>query len=149
ASKLGSAQHNYEKLQLKQVTDTTLKESSKIEIDKLAIEQARREVELLKERIEWHKKSSEATYNIISSKKARAENKLNEIKRGIEGFEAKADRDGVVVYKTKWNGEKPKVGENTWSGQPLMEIPDLNSLLAEALVAEVDVGKIKLGQRAE
>src|SRR5581483_376358 len=91
------------------------------ELDMLGIEQARREVEALKERIEWHRKSSDATYNIIASKKARAENKVNEIRRGMENFQAKADRDGVVVYKSKWNGEKFQIGETVWSGFPVLD----------------------------
>ena len=47
--------------------------------------------------------------------------------------------DGVVVYKVKWNGERYRVGENVWSGMPIIEIPELNTILAEALVPEVDI----------
>src|SRR5581483_1289880 len=119
------------------------------ELDMLGIEQARREVEALKERIEWHRKSSDATYNIIASKKARAENKVNEIRRGMENFQAKADRDGVVVYKSKWNGEKFQIGETVWSGFPVLDIPQLDTIRAEAFVPEVDIGRIRLDQRAE
>lgn len=67
----------------------------------------------------------------------------------MERFQAKADRDGVVIYKSKWNGDKYRVGENTWSGQSILEIPDLNTIIAEAFVPEVDIGKIKTGQRVE
>lgn len=148
-SRLAAAENNYEKLKLKQTRDLRYEALNKVEEDRLAFEQARREVEALKERIEWHKKSSEATYQIIVSKKTRAENKVNDIKKGMENFQAKADRDGVVIYKTKWNGDKYRVGENVWMGQSLLEIPDLNTIIAEAFVPEVDVGKIKLGQRAE
>ena len=149
AAKLAEAETRREKLKLKQGMVATVEKAVQIELDSLDYEQARREVEALKERIEWHKKSSEANYKIIASKKARAENKVSEIQRGIEGFATKADRDGVLVYKTKWNGERYQVGENAWSGQPIVEIPDLNTIIAEALVPEVDVGKIQLGQRAE
>jgi HlyD family secretion protein len=148
-SKLAAAQNNYEKLKLKQSRDMQVEVFNKVEEDRLAFEQARREVEAFKERLDWHKKSSEATYQIIVSKKARAENKVNEIKKGMENFQAKADRDGVVIYKTKWNGEKFRVGESVWMGQSLLEIPDLNTIIAEAYVPEVDIGKIKPGQPAE
>ncbi len=148
-SKLAAAENNYEKFKLKQTRDLRVEALNKVEEDRLAFEQARREVEAMKERIEWHKKSSEATYQIIVSKKARAENKVNEIKKGMENFQAKADRDGVVIYKTKWNGEKFRVGESVWMGQSLLEIPDLNTIIAEAYVPEVDIGKIKPGQPAE
>jgi multidrug efflux pump subunit AcrA (membrane-fusion protein) len=148
-TKLAAAENNYEKLKLKQERDLGVESFTKVENDRLAFEQARREVEATKERIEWHKKSSEATYQIIVSKKTRAENKVNEIKKGMENFQAKADRDGVVIYKTKWNGEKYRVGESVWTGLSLLEIPDLNTIVAEAYIPEVDIGKIKPGQSAE
>ncbi|HEU0185021.1 MAG TPA: efflux RND transporter periplasmic adaptor subunit [Blastocatellia bacterium] len=148
-TKLAAAENNYEKLKLKQERDMGVEAFTKVENDRLAFEQARREVEAIKERIEWHKKSSEATYQIIVSKKTRAENKVNEIKKGMENFQAKADRDGVVIYKIKWNGEKFRVGESVWTGLSLLEIPDLNTIVAEAYIPEVDIGKIKPGQSAE
>jgi HlyD family secretion protein len=148
-SRLAAAENNYEKLKLKQTRDLGVESINKVEEDRLAFEQARREVEAIKERLEWHKKSSEATYQIIASKKTRAENKVNEIKKGMENFQAKADRDGVVIYKTKWNGDKFRVGENVWMGQSILEIPELNTIIAEAYVPEVDIGKVKTGQRAE
>ncbi|HEU0176442.1 MAG TPA: efflux RND transporter periplasmic adaptor subunit [Blastocatellia bacterium] len=148
-SRLAAAENNYEKLKLKQTRDMQIEALNKVELDRLAFEQARREVEALKERLDWHKKSSEATYQIIASKKTRAENKVNEIKKGMENFQAKADRDGVVIYKTKWNGDKFRVGESVWMGQSILEIPDLSTIIAEAYVPEVDIGKIKPGQRAE
>jgi HlyD family secretion protein len=149
SARLATAENQYEKFKLKQGISPEVETSRNIELDRLALEQAKREYEALKDRLSWHKRSSEATYNVIASKKARAENKVNMIKMGMETFQAKTDRDGVVIYKTKWNGEKFQVGENTWSGQPIMEIPDLNTIVAEALVPEVDVGKIKIGQKAE
>lgn len=148
-SRLAAAENNYEKLKLKQARDLRIEALNKVEEDRLAYEQARREVEALKERLDWHKKSSEATYQIIVSKKTRAENKVNQIKKGMENFQAKADRDGVVIYKTKWNGDKFRVGETIWMGQSILEIPELNTIIAEAFVPEVDIGKVKPGQRAE
>jgi multidrug efflux pump subunit AcrA (membrane-fusion protein) len=148
-AKLAEAEANYEKLKLKQRISSDIEASRNVELDMLAVEQARREVEALQERLEWHKKSSEATYNIIASRKTRAENKVAQINQGRANFQAKADRDGVVVYKTKWNGEKYQIGENVWSGQPILDIPDLNTIRAEAFVPEVDIGKIQLEQRVE
>ncbi len=148
-SRLAQAENNFEKLKLKQTNDPNFDVPNKVEEDRLALEQARREVEALKERIEWHKKSSEATYQIIQSKKYRAENKVAQINDGMKNFQSKADRDGVVIYKTKWNGERFQVGENVWSGQTILEIPNLTTIIVEAFVPEVDLGKIKEGQRAE
>jgi HlyD family secretion protein len=148
-SRLAAAENKFEKLKLKQGAGSDLEASNVIEKDNLAVEQAKREVDALKERIEWHKKASEASYNILASRKVRAENRVGLIQKGLEGFQAKADRDGVVVYKVKWNGERFRVGESVWSGMPVIELPELNTILAEALVPEVDIGKVKIGQNAE
>ena len=149
AARLAESQNKFEKLKLKQGAGTEIEASNVIEKDNLAVEQARREVEALKERMEWHKKSSEAAYNIILSRKSRAENRVSSIQKGMEGFQAKSDREGVVVYKVKWNGERYRVGETVWSGMPVIEIPELNTILAEALVPEVDIGKVRIGQQTE
>jgi HlyD family secretion protein len=149
-ARLAEAETKHEKSKLKQEgVGVEIVSARQVELDRLAVEQAKREVEALKERIDWHQKSSEATFKIIASKKTRAENKVNEIKRGIENFDVRSDREGVVVYKLKWNGERYQVGESCWSGMPVLEIPDLNTILVEAFVPEVDVGKIRIGQRAE
>lgn len=148
-SKLAAAENKYEKSKLKQTTTTAIASSNDIERDRLELEQATREVRLLKEQIDWHIKSSEATYKIIESTKVRAQNKVGDIQQALESFQSKATRDGVVIYKTKWNGERFKVGESVWMGQSILEIPELSTILAEAFVPEVDVGKIKSGQRAE
>ena len=55
----------------------------------------------------------------------------------------------MAIYKVKWNGDRYQVGENVWSGQSIIEIPDLNTIVAEAYIPEVDLGRLKLGQRAE
>ena len=149
SSKLAAAENKFEKAKLKQGGGVVMQASNDIEKDNLAVEQARREVEALKERMDWHKKASDASYNIIGTRKARAENRVNSIQKGMEGFQAKSDREGVVVYKVKWNGERVRVGESVWSGMPVIEIPELSTILAEALVPEVDIGKVKIGQHAE
>jgi len=148
-AKLAAAKNKYENFKLKQATATDVVASGDIESDKLGLEQARQEVEALQGQIEWHKKSSEATYKIIASKKNRAENKVNLFKSRMENFTAKADRDGIVIYKPKWNGDRFQVGENVWSGQSIIEIPDLNTIIAEAFIPEVDLGRLKLSQHAE
>ncbi len=56
--------------------------------------------------------------------------------------------DGMVVYGTSWNGKKIKVGDEVGRWQPLIAtIPDLNSLYSEAIVKEIDIAKIKVGQK--
>jgi multidrug resistance efflux pump len=149
-ARLADAENRHQKMRLKQEgISPDLKASRDLELDRLSLEQASREVEALKGRIRWHQSSSDAAFKIIGSKKARAQFKVDEIKKGMESFEVKSDRDGILVYKVKWNNTRYQVGENCYSGQPLMEIPDLITILVEAYVPEVDIGKLKPGQHVE
>jgi len=145
-SKLAELQHKYETLKLKQQTNTQIANSITVEKDRLATQQAEQEVAAITEKLNWYKKSSEASYNVVLSQKARAENKVNKIQAGIAKLQTQADREGVVVYKTRWNGEKFQIGETVWPGQPIMEIPDLKTIIAQAYVPEVDLGKVKIDQ---
>lgn len=145
-SKLAQLQHKYETLKLKQQTNTQIANSITVEKDRLATQQAEQEVAAITEKLNWYKKSSEASYNVVLSQKARAENKVNKIQTGIAKLQTQADREGVVVYKTRWNGEKFQIGETVWPGQPIMEIPDLKTIIAQAYVPEVDLGKVKIDQ---
>ena len=147
--RLAAAENNFEKLKLKQTMSTQFDVQIDAERDRLAYEQARTEVAALKERMSWHKKSSEATYQIIATKKGRFQNRVDSIKRGMETFQTKSDREGVVIYKVKWNGERFQVGETVWGSQAVLEIPDLNTLIAESSIPEVDIAKVKLDQRVE
>ncbi len=149
-ARLAEAENRYQKARLKdQFSSAAIDASRNVELDRLALEQVSREVEAIKERIKWHRSSSEAAYNIIAGKQSRAEARVAEIERGIATLQAQADRDGVVIYKLKWNGERFQVGENVYSGMPVLEIPDLNTIVADTFVPEVDLGRIRLGQRAD
>ncbi|MGA2264759.1 MAG: hypothetical protein ABSH28_25450, partial [Acidobacteriota bacterium] len=82
---LADAQSRYDKMRNKQEgVSPDIKAYRDIELDRLSLEQLRREVEALRERIRWHQSASDATYKIIASKKARAENKVAEITKGME-----------------------------------------------------------------
>jgi HlyD family secretion protein len=53
----------------------------------------------------------------------------------------------VVIYKANWNNEKKQVGSDVHYDEIVMTLPDLTTLEIEGQVAEVDAGKIRLGQR--
>lgn len=149
-TKLATAQNNYDKFKLKQSSTTVQVSLAKdLEIDRLELEQARREVVALTENLEWQRKASEANVGLIASKKSLAENTVQKLLASMNSLQLKADRSGIVIYKQRWNNEKLKVGDTIWRGQTILGIPDLNTLVLDVYVPEVDVSKIKLGQPVE
>jgi multidrug efflux pump subunit AcrA (membrane-fusion protein) len=59
----------------------------------------------------------------------------------------KAPQDGIVIYKTGWRDEKKKVGDSTWAGEKILELPDLSAMMAKGEIDEADAGRIAVGQK--
>lgn len=61
-----------------------------------------------------------------------------------------APSPGFAIIRTNWSSDaKFQVGDQCWSGYPLIELPDLNELKAEVQINEVDISKIAKGLRVE
>jgi HlyD family secretion protein len=79
----------------------------------------------------------------------RAAQRVAEMKAAIESMTVKAPRAGTVVYVTDWDDNKKKVGDQTWRGQSVIEIPDLQSMRAVGEIDEADAGRVAVGQRVQ
>ncbi|TLX72334.1 HlyD family efflux transporter periplasmic adaptor subunit [Labilibacter sediminis] len=69
---------------------------------------------------------------------------LEELKKQLH---IKSPSNGMVVYGRSWRGTKIKVSDDVGPWMPIIAtIPDLSSLVSEAIVKEIDIAKIKLNQ---
>jgi len=101
---------------------------------------------LAQEKLKFHRNSKELNLKLAQSKVDRFTAKVNELKRDIERLKVKAPIDGMVMYKSNWQGEKPAVGENVQFGQPIIEIAVVEQMQLKTQIAEPDSGKVKIGQ---
>ncbi|MCK5516829.1 MAG: efflux RND transporter periplasmic adaptor subunit [Desulfobulbaceae bacterium] len=65
--------------------------------------------------------------------------------------EIRAPLDGIVIhYSTFRNGEKrkPREGDSVFMNQPLLYLPDISRMVIKTKAREVDLHKIKLGQKS-
>ena len=67
-----------------------------------------------------------------------------------DAFVVKAPQDGMVVQKRNWDGSKQGIGA-TMSGwdNVVAEMPELTQMISKTYVNEIDVSKIKVGQKVE
>lgn len=57
---------------------------------------------------------------------------------------------GIAIINRNWSsGNKFQIGDQTWSGFPLIQLPDLSSLRATVKINEVDIAKIQKGLKVE
>ena len=62
-----------------------------------------------------------------------------------------SDAAGLVVYRELFFGNdrrKPQVGDEVWSNQPVIALPDFNQLTVETRIREVDLHHVSVGQPA-
>lgn len=113
----------------------------------LDLELARKEIAYVNNRLEGGEQAGQGALKALHGRLERAENKVTEMHAAIESMTVKAPRDGTVIYATNWREEKKKVGDSCWRGEKVVEIPNLDRMMADGEVDEADASKIAAGQR--
>jgi HlyD family secretion protein len=108
---------------------------------------ARHEVEFRETREKSKRAQEKADMAILSGRLTRARGRVAEIKASIAAMAVKAEREGTVVYKQDFRGEKKKPGDGMWRFESVLEIASLDRMAALGQVDEVDASKIAVGQR--
>jgi len=68
--------------------------------------------------------------------------------RTLENFTLRASSPGIVEYRyNRRTKQKVAIGDQLWTGSPIVGLPDLSSMKARTTVNEIDIDKIKLGQK--
>jgi multidrug resistance efflux pump len=106
-----------------------------------------KEMALRRAKLASMKTSTAEKLQLLESKLASARTRVTNIQRSIASMTVQAPRDGTVVYVMNWRNEKKKVGDSTWVGERIMEIPDLTRMRARGEVDESDAGRVAIGQR--
>lgn len=139
------------------------------ELSKLNLEQMKFEAEAKRREAELQHNKNELNFektkqNFESKKiiqKSEMENMNVEIRQKISELEkAKRDLDaltltssaeGLVVYGVNWSnqGQKFQIGDQPWPGQVIVTLPDLSKMESHTFVNEVDISKVKVGQKVE
>jgi len=101
---------------------------------------------LAEKKLSFHNDNTQLNLKLAQAKVDRFSNEVNDINNDIKKLTLKAPIDGMVLYKEKWDGEKPAVGESVNFGQPILELAVIEQMQLKAQIAEPDSGKIAVGQ---
>lgn len=118
---------------------------AEINLDKAerALEQAKRSYNL---RVE------QTRANILNTRRQLNEQrqKVADLQDVLSKFIIKAPADGMVIYKRDRTGAKRKTGSSIspWDNV-IATLPDMSSMISKTYVNEIDVSKVKAGQRVE
>lgn len=74
--------------------------------------------------------------------------KVNDMQTVIDQFTITAPASGMVIYKREWDGSKRQVGSQINAWDPVVAtLPDLSSMISKTYVNEIDISKVKVGQK--
>lgn len=86
--------------------------------------------------------------DLISIEDRKAGIKIKQAEDGLQSLQVVAPHDGILVLLRNWRGDMPRVGDSMWRGQPIGEIPELQSMKAEVFVLEADAAGLAAEQKA-
>ena len=121
------------------------KKEIKLNLDKadIALERAREQID---NRIKIQKEEVKQKNLSIEQDRAR----LLEANETLEKLLVVTPSSGIAIIGENWSsGNKFQIGDQCWSGFPIIQLPDLSSLKAIIKINEVDIAKIQKGLSVE
>lgn len=138
------------------------------EISKIQFESANYEADIKKKEIQLNlekanialKRSKEQIDNMVKIQAEEMKQKrlsieqdrtrLRESYETLDKLNMVSTSPGIAIISRNWNsGNKFQVGDQSWSGYPIIQLPDMSTLKATIQINEVDITKIRKGQRVE
>ncbi|MFT5757339.1 MAG: HlyD family secretion protein [Alteromonadaceae bacterium] len=102
---------------------------------------------LAREKLQFNQENKVLNLKLAKRNVNRLIAEVTEFNKDIERLKVKAPIDGMVIYKSNWQGEKPAVGESVQFGQPVIELAVVEEMQIKAQIEEIDSGKVKVGQQ--
>jgi len=120
-----------------------------IDQSKLKLQNSMRSMDQLKNKAELMLIQSEAKVREIEATIKQQTAKLNQMLELSKAFTIKAPEDGMLIYQRTWNGKKGPGSQISGWDPTVAELPDLTKMTSVAYISEVDISKIKKGQRVK
>jgi HlyD family secretion protein len=108
---------------------------------------------ILEQRIRTYKlRVAQTNQNIKNTKffLGRVTGRINDTKELLDQFTIKSPGEGMVIYKRDFRGSKRKVGTMISPfDRTIATIPDLSSMFSKTFISEIEVSKIRPGQKVD
>jgi len=125
-------------------------------IAKNQYEENRLNYQLAQKDFAWSQQDSQLTQQKIQAEESILQAKINKHTNEVNNYEAAikkmnmfATKPGVVMHQSNWSRNKFSVGDTVWNGQRVIEVADLNKIIAQLEINENQIKDIKLGQKVK
>ncbi|PKP04166.1 MAG: RND transporter [Bacteroidetes bacterium HGW-Bacteroidetes-9] len=116
----------------------------------LDLEKAQRAFQQAEKNYKLRRDKANANMQEVSASYTQAQRRLEQIRDVLNGFTITAPKAGMVIYKRNWDGSKIGIGATMSSWENIVAtLPNLSEMISKTYVNEIDISKIKSGQKAE
>src|SRR5258706_1626230 len=116
----------------------------------IALDKANRAYEQAVENYKIKKNQNIEKMREVSAELRKVQGDFKNMTSVYESFEVKAPEDGMIIYEKGWDGRPIKAGSQIQMWDPkVASLPDLTKMISKTYVNEVDVRKVKKGQRVD
>lgn len=120
----------------------------RVDYQKLVVEreQSERKYQLALRREQLAAEQRLQERRLLDAQSGQLQREVDALQTAMAALTLTAPRDGVMLHKSNWQGEKFEVGSQTWRGQAVAEIPDLATLEVRAQLPEPEFQRVRAGQ---
>jgi HlyD family secretion protein len=117
---------------------------------KLDLEKAQRAFQQAQKNYKLRNDKANANMQEVSASFTQAQRRLEQIQEVLKGFTVTAPKAGMLIYKRNWDGSKMGIGATMSSWENIVAtLPNLTAMISKTYVNEIDISKLKVGQKAE
>lgn len=95
------------------------------------------------------KQKSQTEEQILQVEIEKLKSDIAKYSASISSMKMFAKSEGIVLQKTKRQGDKYAVGDTIWGNRRIVEVANLNKLIAKIEIAENNIKHVKLNQRVK
>ncbi len=115
---------------------------------RIDLEKAQRAYEQAEKNFKLRSAKNSANMQEVFASYSQAQRRLEQIREVLKGFTVTAPKAGMVIYKRNWDGSKIGVGATMSSWDNVVAtLPNLKQMISRTYVNEIDISKIKTGQK--
>jgi multidrug efflux pump subunit AcrA (membrane-fusion protein) len=114
------------------------------------LEKAKRALQQAKDNYKIKKNQNIEKMNEVGAELRKVKTEFEAMSQVLQSFDVKAPEDGMVIYEKGWDGKPIKAGSQVSVWEPTVAtLPDLTKMQSKTFVNEVDIRKIKPGQKVD
>ncbi len=121
-----------------------------IKQNEINMEKARRAYEQAVENNKIKKQQNIEKMREVAAELRKIKDEFDAMVKIMEAFTILAPEDGMVIYQKDWDGKPIKAGSQVGMWNPVVAtLPDMTTMMSKTYVNEVDVRRVKTGQKVE